>query len=326
MKRFLRVLDILFLARPAVLISVWGFSIFGYWCGCRLSNTFEISILLGKKHIAAFGGMALFSLSVGAVFVFNQIADLDVDAKNEGFPLLVRSGIDRRTAALYALILSCIAIFIPLVMGDSTLALFSFASIVLGILYSFKPAYLSGRPFTDFLANAVGYGVIAFGVGWYLSPEKDILAKAFTRAALPYFLLMCGGSISSTLPDVSGDRAGGKRTTAVVLGIIPAHCLTIVLIIAGGMLAFLDRDLLALIIAVEFLVVDILYFIVRSRKLMEATYKVTGGIAMALAGAIYPLLIPAGLAVFIGTWLYFRFRFGISYPSLVPVIHASDKS
>jgi len=34
---------------------------------------------------------------------------------------------------------------------------------------------------TDFLTNAFGYTVIAFGVGWYLSPETEILGIPFLR-------------------------------------------------------------------------------------------------------------------------------------------------
>lgn len=326
MRLLVKGFDILFLARPVILIPVWGFSIFGYWCCNRLSNAFEVSILLGKEHISAFGGMMLFSLSVGAVYVFNQLADVEVDAKNEGFPLLLRSGISKRTALWYALILSGMAIIIPLFTGNTALSLFSAATVVWGILYSFKPVYLSGRPFTDFLANAVGYGFIAFGVGWYLSPGKDIFGIAFIRAALPYFLLMCGGSISSTLPDISGDKACGKRTTAVALGIIPAHSMATVFIIASGIVAFINRDTLALIIAVESFFVDILYFILKTRSVMEASYKITGGIAMAVAGVVYPLFIPVAAAVFIATWLYFRLRYGVSYPSLIPVTNASNQS
>ena len=318
--------DILFLARPVVLIPVWGFSIFGYWCCSRSSNTFEVSILFGKEHVSAFGGMALFSLSVGAVYVFNQIADYEVDAKNEGFPLLVKSGISKRTAFWYALILCSMAILIPLFTGNVALSLFSVAAVALGTVYSFKPVYLSGRPFTDFLANAAGFGFIAFGVGWYLALEKGIFDITFMGAALPYFLLMCGGSISSTLPDISGDNACGKRTTAVTLGVTAAHGLATLFILGAGIAAFINRDLPALIIAAESLAVDILYFILKTRTIMEASYKVTGGVAMVIAGVVYPLFIPVAAAVFIATWLYFRLRYGISYPSLIPVTNASDQS
>lgn len=59
---------------------------------------------------------------------------------------------------------------------------------------------------------------------------------------------------------------------------------------------------------------------------MEASYKITGGIAMAVAGVVYPLFIPVAAAVFIATWLYFRLRYGVSYPSLIPVTNASNQS
>jgi hypothetical protein len=325
MKLLVKGFDILFLARPVVLIPVWGFSIFGYWCGNSIDKSFNITLLWGREHFPSFVKMVLFSLSVGSVYVLNQIADMAVDSKNEGFPLLVKSGIHRRTALWYAVILCFLAIGIPLISGQVSIAFFSLAAIVLGVLYSFKPFYFSGRPVTDFLANALGFGIIAFGVGWYLSSGKGAPGMTYIRAALPYFILMCGASISSTLPDIPGDKAYGKRTTAVAAGVIPAHSITLMFLIAGGIIAFMARDILAFAIAVEFFVIDILYLFVKSRALMEATYKVTGGIAMVLAGSVYPLFIIAAAGVFVITWLYFRLRYGISYPSLVPVANVSNK-
>ena len=325
MKLLVKGVDILFLARPVVLIPVWGFSIFGYWCGNSIDKSFDITLLWGREHLPAFIKMIIFSLSVGSVYVFNQIADFTVDSKNEGFPLLVKGGINRRMALIYGIILGFLAIIIPIISGYVHLALFSLSAIALGILYSFKPFYLSGRPVTDFLANALGFGIIAFGVGWYLSPQKGTPGATYIWTALPYFVLMCGASISSTLPDIPGDKACGKRTTAVAVGVIRAHSITLMFIIAGGIIAFMTRDILAFVIAVEFFFIDILYLFIKSRALMEATYKVTGGIAMMFAGAVYPLFVIVAVSVFVITWLYFRLRYSISYPSLVPVANESNQ-
>lgn len=325
MKILARVADIVFLARPVILIPVWGFSIFGYVCGMSNGKPWEFKILFGWKHLAVFGDMLLFSVAVGAVYVFNQIADYEVDARNEGFPLLVKSGIQKESAFWYAVLLSLASIAVPWFRGSMTLALFSAAALVLGLLYSFKPVYLSGRPVTDFLTNAFGFCVIAFGAGYQLSVE-EVINRELIWSALPYFLLMCGGSISSTLPDRSGDLACGKRTTAVVLGLRGAHILTISFVIAGGIVSFYMKDFIAFFISVEFFIVDILYFIRQTRRFMEATYKITGGIAMTLAGVVYPLFIPVAGAVFLLTWLYFRLRYGISYPSLIPVSNVSKNA
>jgi 4-hydroxybenzoate polyprenyltransferase len=315
----LRSIDILFLARPVILIPVWSFSIFGYWCGASAGRGFDITLLWGKEAFLKHTGMMLFSFSVGAVYVLNQIADYDVDARNDGFPLLVKSGITRRAAFVYTALLSCISIGLPLAIPDYPLSFFSFAALFLGTVYSFKPFYLSGRIFSDFLANATGYGLIAFGVGWYLASGPSLMSVSFFKAALPYFFLMCGGSISSTLPDVPADKALGKRTTAVVLGTRRAHALTILFVIIGGAVALMNKDAVAGITAVGALIIDLLYAFVQTRKFMEATSKVSSSIAMALAGIIYPVFIPWVLFVLIITRLYFRLRHGVSYPSLVPV-------
>jgi len=326
MRLIVRGIDILFLARPIVIIPVWGFSVFGYWCGLSAGRDFTVTLLWSREAFLHFYEMALFSLAVGAVYVLNQIADYEVDARNEGFPLLVKSGIARTTAYGYAGFLGCISIGIPLAALNYSLAIFSFCAILLGVIYSFKPVYLSGRIGGDFLTNATGYGIIAFAVGWHFVPERSMLSMLFIKAAAPYFFLMCGGSIGSTLPDVGADSELGKRTTAVVLGISRAHYLATLFVVAGAAAALINRDFIALIMALCALIIDVLYAVIRTKRLMEATYKVGGGIAMLLAGILYPVFIPCALFIFILTWLYFRVRHKISYPSLVPVANVSNRS
>lgn len=323
-KSVVKGIDILFLARPVVLVPVWGFSIFGFWCSFQSKGLpFDITRLWTQELIAPFAIMVVFSLSVAAVYVLNQIADFKVDAENEGFPLLVKGDISTQGAVLYAVVLVILSIVFPILIGYFTVAFLSFAALGIGILYSFKPTCFSGRPVFDFLTNAAGYGWIAFGAGWLLSPLQNGSFTSFLLSSFPYVLLMCGGSISSTLPDFTGDKKCGKRTTAVVLGIDRAHLLATGFILLGGITALLNGDYIALTCAVAAFILDVLYGVLKGRLLMEAAYKVSGAFCMLVAGIVYPLFIPAGIFVFCITWLYFRVRHKVSYPSLIPVSHAS---
>jgi len=141
----------------------------------------------------------------------------------------------------------------------------------------------------------------------------------FIQNALPYFLLMCAGSISSTLPDYKGDIEDNKVTTAVALGIIPAHSLAMVLLITAFIAGFIQNDIIAVICAVASLPAYILFYVFKNDLLMEATYKIGGVLCMLAAFIALPLFIPIAFIVFLATWLYFRIRHGIAYPSLKPV-------
>ncbi|MDO5577392.1 MAG: hypothetical protein Q4F84_09955, partial [Fibrobacter sp.] len=85
---FSSVFDLFFICRPMLLIPVWGFIAFGYFRGSGTPTTLLKWDLSPKVYLLS----VVFSLSVGAVYIFNQLADIEVDKKNGGLPLIA-SGI-----------------------------------------------------------------------------------------------------------------------------------------------------------------------------------------------------------------------------------------
>lgn len=317
-KLFTKLLDCFFLSRPMLWIPVWGFSIFGYLRGIhQYQPSFQSlpSSITDKPTI--FLWMIVFSCAVGAVYILNQWADIEVDKKNSGLPLLARGIVTKRDALISTIVLSLIALIVPL-RTHPVLSILGSASIILGLLYSFKPTYFSGRPFGDFIANAIGYGFIAFGAGWHLS-GSPLMIGLFASAALPYFFLMCAGSISSTLPDYDADKACGKNTTAVFLGIQKAHLLAMIFLIVSLIVSIINNDFICGISAGVALPFYYAYLIKKSVTTMEAMYKVGGGISMIFAAIFFWIFIPAGVLMLAVTWLYFRIRHGVAYPSLKPI-------
>jgi 4-hydroxybenzoate polyprenyltransferase len=197
------------------------------------------------------------------------------------------------------------------------IAIFSIVTICIGAAYSFRPVFFSGRPFFDFLTNALGFGVIAFGMGWHCAGKK-ILDPAFLCTAAPYFLLMCAGAISSTIPDIKGDREGLKRTTAVVFGEKNAHRLATLFIIAAALYSLISGDAIASVCSIAAFPLYLLNLLFPRRVFAESAYKIGGAICMVMASCILPqFLLYCGIAVAI-TWMYFRFRCGVIYPSIIP--------
>ena len=143
-------IDALFLIRPLLLVPVWGFAAFGYWksSGGYIHNLSQIWYPIPFK---AFFWIMIFSLSVGAVYIFNQIADIEVDKKNGGKPLLASGIVSKPVAMLFAGLLAAVSIYIPHLFSQTTIAFLSALAIFTGMVYSFKPTFFSGKPFLDFL-------------------------------------------------------------------------------------------------------------------------------------------------------------------------------
>jgi 4-hydroxybenzoate polyprenyltransferase len=307
-KILLSAIDLFFLTRPVVVVPVWGFCAFGVYAG----GSGRIFAHLEPSQYLL---ILLYSLSPACVYVLNQIADYEVDARNGGFPLLVRGDIPRPAAWACAAACGAASIIGPLLMGRAQVSALSLIAIVLGYVYSFKPFSLSGRPFCDFLTNALE-AALAFSAGWAIAGGEASTGKLCLSAA-PYFLLMCAGAISSTLPDIDGDRECGKITTAVRFGPVTAHRMALAaLITAIPASVFPSVDLLALACAAAAVPTYIPYIIKPKKEYMELTYKVGGAATMAAASLALPLLLPAGLSVFAATKIYFKKRHGVSYPSL----------
>lgn len=310
--RITTMIDLFFLMRPVVLIPYWGYALLGFYL-VSFGKDFHLFNFLSFFKLNL---VLIFSLAAGSVLVLNQIADIDVDKKNGGLPLLAKNIVSKKMAYIFAIILGLLSILLPIQFDQKHLALCSVSGIVLGIFYSFKPTYFSGRPFLDFLANALASGV-AFTAGAFIS-GIDLDLGQILLLAFPYLLLMCAGSISSTLPDYNGDKDVGKITTAVYLGIKRAHLIALLFIIAALVFSIFVKDTIGFTCALIALPIYIAYTLVNKPLLMEATYKVGGGSMMIIVGILFPqFLILSGLT-FLITWCYYRYRHKVSYPSLVP--------
>lgn len=314
------VIDSFMATRPVLLIPVWGFCALGFRSGMRIDNYTGIADCWQRNSLIYYMLLLIFSLSVAAVYVMNQLSDIEVDKKNGGMPLIANGIVSVKAAWGMVAGCSAISIITPLLMKHYVLALAAAAALLTGVVYCFKPFRFSGRPILDFISNAFGYGVVAFGAGWNLA-GKEIFSIAFIINALPYFLLMCGGSISSTIPDIEGDRFDKKNTTAVTFGILPSHILAMTLIFGAAAAGYLMHDSVALVCAGLSLPCYFGYLFYRKAILIEATYKIGGALCMIAAFISLPYFIPVACVVFSATWLYFRIRHGISYPSLKPSTH-----
>jgi len=128
----------------------------------------------------------------------------------------------RELAALgvFMLLLAVAAAACPPVTMGARLALG--AALGLGVAYVGPPLEWKRRPGLDLVAQAAGYGVVAFLLGIESSPSAGQSLPAALSQAVPYALGIATVGLTTMLADRAGDEAVGQRTTVVALGPVRA--------------------------------------------------------------------------------------------------------
>ena len=322
---FRRFCDLFFVGRPMLLIPVWAYFIFGYIRGLEFAPNNKYSLefvipvvqypfrIIYGLDLKSVLSLTAFSVLMMGVHILNQIADIETDKKNAGFPLLARGVIRKRTVMIETAVFFAASIITAAIIGKGFLILFVCA-ILLGYVYSMPPLRWSGRPILDFLSNAVGYGFITFFLGWMSSGNQN-LEKMFI-CSLPYFLLMTAGSIASTIPDMPGDEAEGKKTTSVWLGIRISAALGITELVCAGIIGWFLNDMTAVVVAAFALTAFLRLFFRPVLQNAYPAYQLGGGLLVLVALLIFPPLLGVSLLFFIATKAYFYFVHNVNYPKL----------
>ncbi len=308
MARPARLVDYLFLLRPLILIPVWDFLLIGAYLAGQ-SRTITGDIVLG---------LLIYTMVMGGVYILNQIADVETDRLNQKL-FLISGGIISLSSARRFLIGLWLAAVILSYSFGTTFLLFIGISFLLGILYSVPPVKLKGKPILDTLANAFGYGLVNFCVGWLLIRPLD---RSAGQIFLPYLLSIAAVFVNTTLADLAGDRQAGEITTAVWLKEPGALIVSTLLAAAAVATAYLNRDLVCLLPAALsfplFPVAAVYYFLKKtiSRKLVIASFRLPGLLFTLVTAYLYwPYLIFL-VFVMLGMRIYYKKYFGLNYPTL----------
>lgn len=244
--------------------------------------------------------------------------DVETDRLNKKLFVLSGGYVAIKAAYIEMVVLWLLAIVLSIRFG-SVFILFISISILMGVMYSLPPIKLKGKPILDTLSNGVGYGMINFAVGWLLLSEFD---PAMFRQFLPYFLSISAVFINTTIVDIEGDRKAKEITTAVFLGANFAHVVS-TLIMAGAIIsAYIQRDCICLIPAVVSfpLFVYTAVFSLKndrvSRKMTIASFRLPGLLFTLITCVLYPVYFLVVLVVLVAMRIYYKQRFGMTYPTL----------
>jgi len=300
--------DYLFILRPLILIPCWNFLLIGsYLARGRAGFTPEIVL-----------GLVIYTFVMGGVYILNQIMDIETDRINKKLFLLSEGYVKPKWAYFEMIILWILAIVLSYTFG-SVFFIFIIFSLLLGILYSLPPIKLKGRPILDTLSNGVGYGLVNFGIGWLLvQPFEWSMFYRFS----PYFLSICAVFINTTIVDIEGDKKTKEFTTAVFLRENISHTVSTVLMSCAVIVAFILKDFICLIPAIISLPLFIyvaMYRFIKSetnRRLTIASFRLPGVIFTLITALLFPPYLVILVVVLVGMRMYYRKRFGISYPTL----------
>ena len=301
-------LDYVAVLRPTLLFPVWTLLLLGYHHGRIDRATQETHHIL---HLWV--TLCLYSLLMGAVYIVNQIADRETDAHNDKLYLVAQGYVKLQILKWQVGVLVALSILLSLFVFPENTAylILILLSIGLGFAYSVRPVRLKRIPIADLCANAIGYGGIAFLVGW--TTVTPIGVEAVCRS-LPYLFSVAAAFVNTTLPDVKGDSVSGDNTTGVWLGKRRACLLSLVLLIAAIVSAVLFRDWIAGATSAVCLPVFIyMNFYPKQNVIIWATR--IGILTLSLcASVLFPFyLLWFAVVIFLTRW-YYSFRFGIRYP------------
>jgi 4-hydroxybenzoate polyprenyltransferase len=307
MSRF-NIFDYIFILRPLILIPCWNFLLIGAYLG-QGHGGFNSTIILG---------LVIYTCVMGGVYILNQIMDRETDRANKKLFLLSEEYMPISHAYVQMVILWVIASIIALRFTWHFLVLIGI-SLVIGIMYSVPPMKLKGKPVLDTLANGFGYGMINFAVGWMCVAWFDW--TMFSRF-IPYFLSICAVFMNTTVVDMEGDRRAGEFSTALLLEVKPTLAVSTVLMGSAVVVAWLMKDLVCGIPALLSFPVFfyVLVVVLKQRKTPRQkvilSFRLPGVLFTLATIYLYPLYAVLILLSFVGMRLYYKYRFGMTYPTL----------
>ena len=300
--------DYFFLLRPLILIPSWNFLLIGAF----LAQTGERPV--GRLFLA----MCIYTCIMGGIYILNQITDRVTDRINKKLFLLSEEYIPIRHAYIEMTILWTAGLVVS-AFFSITFFVFILISLMFGIMYSLPPVKLKGKPLLDTLSNGIGYGLVNFAVGWLiLRPFTWMMFLQF----LPYFLSISAVFMNTTIVDKRGDERAGEVTTAVFLGERLTSFLSTALMAGAVIAALYNRDPVCLVPAALsfplFMYIGI-YLLLKERtaprKLLILSFRLPGVLFTVMTGILYPLYFIVLVIVFIAMRVYYRRRFGITYPT-----------
>ncbi len=301
----LKYLDYWFILRPTLFFPVWTVFLAGYHAQHQFASQ---EIFADRPH--PLWALLLLTMLMGAAFIYNQLVDIESDAKNQKLFFIARGIISKTAATIEGLLLTILPLGFSFFFDIRLGLIFICTFIFTGIFYSIKPFNWKDRPLLGMVTN--------FGGGWSVAACGWITAGAadwwFAIYALPYALGLVAVFLLTTIPDIPGDRDCAKITFGVKYGprltIFWALGFELITVIV----AYLLKDNIIFIPALAALPLFVAAAIWQRLEDVLRAIKFTVLLASLAVCAIYPIyLVVIVINFFFSKW-YYRQRFNLDYP------------
>lgn len=302
----MKALDIVFAARPLLLIPIWSVYLVSLHFHHELSGaTFDL--------VNALSLVSLTLLGAGACYI-NQVFDADSDRRNDKVHFLSR-GCVTESQLMFGYVLTGV-IAAALSFFVSTLFFLICAQLLaFSYFYSAPPLRLKDRPVAGLLANA---WCIGFLIAVSVYPKMSLHNAGYLGWDNPFYFSMAVGGIYllTTIPDRAGDASTGKRTVGVLAGRARTVVLAAVWLAVAAVAAWVADYPVLFWIAVASTVVVLLSLWVASERIILFAAKFPILVLTLFAGWRYPLYLIFIVVLVIATRIYYKRRLNISYPSI----------
>jgi len=257
--------------------------------------------------------LLLVTFLVGAVYILNQIFDIESDRLNRKLFFLSRGYISKRSAFFEMMLFDLISI-IPAFLISWQLGLLFIMGMIFGFLYSIPPFSFKNKPIGGFMLNALAHGNLAFLMGWCMNQFLSSKALLFS---LPYMFAVGAIYLNTTIPDMDGDRGIGKITLSVRWGKEKVVVFACFLVAVAMILSFLNKDIPFLIAASLSFPFFIYSAFDKKDRVIIITTKVSILFLSIAAGIFYPWYFAILILGYVGTRFYYKARFNLDYPTLL---------
>jgi len=182
-----------------------------------------IALTYGKIHFPLFFAMLIASVFIQmATNMFNEYYDfkrgLDTEQSIGIGGTIVRNGVKPKTVLNLAFMLYGISVLIGVYICMETswmLAVVGVLSMMVGYFYTGGPYPIAYTPFGELFSGVV-MGMLLILIAFYIQTET--VTTEAVLLSIPSMLLVAGIMLANNIRDLEGDKEGGRKTLAILVG------------------------------------------------------------------------------------------------------------
>ncbi|NYF25529.1 1,4-dihydroxy-2-naphthoate polyprenyltransferase [Sporosarcina sp. JAI121] len=192
-----------------------------------------IALTYGKLHFPLFFAMLIASIFIQmATNMFNEYYDfkrgLDTEHSIGIGGTIVRNGVKPKTVLNLAFMLYGISILIGIYICMETswmLAVIGVLSMMVGYFYTGGPYPIAYTPFGELFSGVV-MGMLLILIAFFI--QTGTVTTEAVLLSIPSMLLVAGIMLANNIRDLEGDKEGGRKTLAILVG--RSHAITILML------------------------------------------------------------------------------------------------